>query len=306
MTDPARSPRRGIKPAANLSETAFPHAPVRPDSPPEVHPVCLLLPSMGDADLKNLVQDIKTNGQRHRVLLFEGKILDGRHRARACNELGIVPQYEEWSGSDPVAFVLSENLHRRHLDASQRAAVVAAAESYSTREAEAAAREKAGKKHETLTLAPRGARVNETGKAAAVAATTAGVSTRTMERARKIAKQGTPDDVREVIEGKVTVTTKAREIDARKRPPVSQETPAATPVTAGPAPAPEILEPDPADDSVNVPVVLKFTDREWERLRAIGKRSWNGYRVQAIVRAFVLLRLEDEEDRLEERARPAR
>ncbi len=180
---PTHPPRRGIKPHAQIPETRIPGTPVRPEVPPEVHPICLLLPEMSREDLARLKADIQAHGQRHPVLLYQGKILDGRHRARACEELGITARFENWEGADPVAFVLTENLHRRHLDASQRAAVVAAAESYSTHEAEAAARQKVGKVHKNETLAPRGAKVNETGKAAAAAAATAGVSPRTMERA---------------------------------------------------------------------------------------------------------------------------
>lgn len=56
-----------------------------------------------------------------------GAILDGANRYRACIESGVEPIMVPYSGNDPLQFVLSENLHRRHLTAGQHAAMVAAA-----------------------------------------------------------------------------------------------------------------------------------------------------------------------------------
>lgn len=47
-------------------------------------------------------------------------------RYRACGVVGIEPQFRTWDGSgEVVSFVVSLNLHRRHLDESQRALVAA-------------------------------------------------------------------------------------------------------------------------------------------------------------------------------------
>ena len=79
---------------------------------------------MSAEDFQALVDDIDNNGQREPVMIYEGMVLDGWHRYQACTSLGMEPTKFEFQGDDPVAFVLSQNLHRRHLSASQRAAAV--------------------------------------------------------------------------------------------------------------------------------------------------------------------------------------
>jgi len=86
----------------------------------QTHPIADLMPSMSEEEYKNLIEDIKVNGLIEPIYLFEGKILDGRHRYRACVELGIEPRFEEYSGNSPVSFVISKNLKRRHLTESQK------------------------------------------------------------------------------------------------------------------------------------------------------------------------------------------
>jgi len=82
---------------------------------------------MGDEDFQALKDDIEVNGQREPVWILDEMVLDGWHRYRACIELGIKPtQFNFQSDDDPSAFVISHNLHRRHLTASQRAAAVIA------------------------------------------------------------------------------------------------------------------------------------------------------------------------------------
>jgi hypothetical protein len=47
------------------------------------------------------------------------------HGLRACKAAGIEPEYTPYQGNDPLAFVISKNLKRRHLSTSQRAAIAA-------------------------------------------------------------------------------------------------------------------------------------------------------------------------------------
>ena len=91
----------------------------------EIDPVANLLPSMSEEEFQGLKSDIEQNGQREPIITHNRRLIDGRHRLRACNELGIVPRVEERSLDDPLQFVLSLNIHRRHLNESQRAMIAA-------------------------------------------------------------------------------------------------------------------------------------------------------------------------------------
>lgn len=91
------------------------------------HPLSAAFPAMQGMDFNALTQDIAVNGLHLPITLFNGMIIDGWHRYRACLESGVAPQFEDLpDGADPVAFVRSRNLHRRDLTPSQRAAAVVA------------------------------------------------------------------------------------------------------------------------------------------------------------------------------------
>ena len=82
---------------------------------------------MSAEEFTALKLDIERNGQREPIWTYQGRIIDGRNRFKACSELNIKPVIREWqgNGSDTslVAFVLSLNLHRRHLNSSQKAVI---------------------------------------------------------------------------------------------------------------------------------------------------------------------------------------
>ncbi|MCK9380837.1 MAG: ParB/RepB/Spo0J family partition protein [Sulfuritalea sp.] len=80
---------------------------------------------MTDAEFASLKADVAANGLNQPIVIHSGQILDGGNRYRACVEIGIEPATVEYSGTDPMAFVLSANMHRRHLTESQRAMIAA-------------------------------------------------------------------------------------------------------------------------------------------------------------------------------------
>lgn len=154
------------------------------------HPLSAAFPAMSADDFSALVEDIKVNGQREPVIVFEGMVLDGWHRYTACVQAGIEPQKFTFDASkDPVAFVLSQNLHRRHLSASQRAAAVVACTEWAP-----ASRPKKVEPSSTFS------KNNELAKAA-------GVTPRTITDAKTAHKAGLTDAVKD---GAMTVKEAAQ------------------------------------------------------------------------------------------------
>jgi len=154
------------------------------------HKLSELFPLLDGTDLDELVNDIKENGQIKSITLYEGQILDGRNRYLACQALGIVPNTQEYTGSDPFQFVVSKNLHRRHLTTSQRAMI--AAEIATTRHGGDRVSEQA----RNSTLAP----ISQTKAAEALK-----VSVDSVKKAANIKKKSSPKIVQAVKDGKLTL-----------------------------------------------------------------------------------------------------
>jgi hypothetical protein len=106
-----------------------------------VHPAAELLPAMADDELRDLGEDIRRHGQRIPISIQtdqEGveRLLDGRSRLDAMERL-VLPivrdgdlnrdqvDIQSISGNvDPYAYVLSANVHRRHLTSEQKREVI--------------------------------------------------------------------------------------------------------------------------------------------------------------------------------------
>lgn len=90
----------------------------------EFHPVASIFPLLAGDDFRALVEDIRENGQLEPIWTYQGQIIDGRNRYMACRSLGNEAATREWGGNGSLLdFVVSMNLHRRHLTSSQRAAI---------------------------------------------------------------------------------------------------------------------------------------------------------------------------------------
>lgn len=118
------------------AKAVTPSAKTPPQKPPEArvlvpkykpHPFAEMLPVMSEEQFNNLKMSILANGLLEKIVVYQGKVLDGRNRQQACLELGIAPKYRPF-GDDKneqaaVEFVISRNLQHRDLNKSQRAVV---------------------------------------------------------------------------------------------------------------------------------------------------------------------------------------
>ena len=71
----------------------------------KAHPAADLFPMLSEARLRELADDIKANGLREPIRLFDGLILDGRNRYAVCMLIDVKPGTKTWSGGDPWAYV---------------------------------------------------------------------------------------------------------------------------------------------------------------------------------------------------------
>ena len=91
----------------------------------EFHPLANIFPLIEGQAYQDLMADVLKHGVREPVWIYEGQILDGRNRYRAATAMSVPFETREYEGEDAAAFVVSLNLHRRHLNEAQRGMVAA-------------------------------------------------------------------------------------------------------------------------------------------------------------------------------------
>jgi N6-adenosine-specific RNA methylase IME4/ParB-like chromosome segregation protein Spo0J len=166
-------------------------------SDPPFHPLADVLPLIEGPEFDRLVADIAEHGLKDKITLYDGMILDGRNRYRACRVAGVTPDYIEFDDKDPAAFVLTKNLVRRHLGPSERAMVAA--------------------RMANLKWGQRADRV-EGSIDLSTAAKLVSVSEPSVKRARVVLEHGTPELVQAVDHGRIAVHEAYRKIkQARAR-----------------------------------------------------------------------------------------
>jgi ParB-like chromosome segregation protein Spo0J len=84
------------------------------------HPYASLFPLVQGSDFNDLVEDVRQHGVREPIALHHRPILDGRNRYRAAQAAGVPCLTRVCKGYDPAAFVVSANIHRRHLTEQRR------------------------------------------------------------------------------------------------------------------------------------------------------------------------------------------
>jgi hypothetical protein len=186
-----------------------------------------LLPKMSDEEFGELKSSIQTEGQHYPIIVNEDlEVLDGHHRFRACVELGIEPDFEVRKFDDKLhekKFVIEANLRRRHLNNFQL--VELAVPLLEIEKTLAKTRQSKGDKNGgemQLGIASDDAAPDIKSKATDVVAKKAGVSTRTLERGKKIMEKASEDDKQKLREGKTSISKVYQEIVTNENPQVEK------------------------------------------------------------------------------------
>jgi ParB-like chromosome segregation protein Spo0J len=172
----------------------------------EFHPYANIFPLMTGEPYAELVRSIRENGLRDPIVLFEGKVIDGRNRFLAAVDAGVEPRFEDLpEGMDPLAYVIDKNLKRRHLDEGQRAMVAAEIAQW-----------RLGDNQFTAGSANRPTQSQ--------AAEMLNVGDRSVRRAAAVLSQGTPEVTDAAKKGEISLT----EAEKIARKPADEQAAAAT------------------------------------------------------------------------------
>lgn len=178
-----------------------------PDYP--AHPVADIFPMMPDEALDKMAEDMKENGQQVPIIIHEGRTIDGRNRKEACRRAGIKPIYEEWQGKGSVvAWILSMNVHRRHLNDQQRAVIAARVKEILSEQAKERSAQNLRQNRDGTENRDPDSRTE--GSSAKAAATLLNVSKDATSKATKVLKSGHKSLVDAVTEGRVSLDAAAK------------------------------------------------------------------------------------------------
>lgn len=164
------------------------------------HELSSAFPDLEEPAFYELQEDIKANGLRNPITLYDNKVIDGWHRLRACMNLGLEPVLTELDG-DPVDFVIGQNIHRRHLTASQRAMALATCNAW---------RGIGSNQHDKLSYQ------YDTSLSIRELADKAKVSKVTAQRAKQVSQKGSEDIKEQVKKGAMTLAQAVQVVDGDK------------------------------------------------------------------------------------------
>ena len=172
----------------------------------ELHELCDLFPPMEEESFLKLEQDILENGVIDPIMMYEGKILDGRHRYAISKAYQIEVEFKEYDGNDALKFVISRNFHRRHLTQGQKAAIIASLQNWEI------ANQKDNKK-----LSKKSGEII-TPVSSKDRAESSGVSLKTQKKADLVAKEN-PELIKKIRDGEIPLDKGYKEIKTTKPKP---------------------------------------------------------------------------------------
>ena len=186
------------------------------------HPLSAAFPAMAAEDFQGLKDSIENIGVQNPITIFEGMVVDGWNRYKAANELGMdCPSKELDAWIDPVAFVRAQNKDRRHLPLSAWALI-----EVSLREWKPSHRPDKGELSSPLQASNQ------------EMADAVGVTKRTIQQAKAVQSNATPEVIAAVKSGEIGLPKAAA---IAKLPKEEQ---AAAIHKPAPKPAPAVVEPE--------------------------------------------------------------
>jgi len=195
----------------------------------EQHHLGRFLPPMVEADFKRLCEDIAANGLLEDIVLYEGKILDGWSRYRACQHARVEPRFREFAGDNPVAYVLSRHVQRRHLNPVQILRILEAARQ--ALEAEAMTRKRSALRRGCdMAESPVGRNSGQRGRVSERIAQMAGVSRDTVDDYHAVQTRGSAELKEALDREEVSISDAA---DVARQQPLDKQTQAVQRVRAG-------------------------------------------------------------------------
>ncbi len=207
------------------------------------HPLGALFPPMEAQEFENLVEDVRAHGIIKPIVLLDNMVLDGWQRYRAAEKAGIDPYFKEYDDPRaPLLFVISENIHRRHLNPSQKACL-------------------ALKLKDEIAKAIRpGRQANPPGTSRSAAAKIFQVSESLLAMAQSV-RTHSPSVFEEVAAGRLTVSVAYRSQEKYLMPkkPVKRK---------------KLIQAKTASE-LGIPDVFCAHETLWEFDRKMGEQGWN-------------------------------
>jgi len=209
----------------------------------KVHPLANLLPMLNQEELQSLANDIKVRGQRFGIVRWHGMIIDGRNRLSACAIAGIPPKIIDKDDALPdeksvMEFIMSANLERRHLSASERAIIAnemmkmqeemlrnsqsASPEALPANPAATPGEVEQPEQPEEAEEVPQPKPPRDKTKRLEAAAKKAGTSPAYVHEAKRIERES-PQKYNEIKEGKKTISQARKEIKDESDEPLDEE-----------------------------------------------------------------------------------
>jgi ParB-like chromosome segregation protein Spo0J len=92
-----------------------------------IHPFANITRTMPTPAFEAFCKDIEENGLHTPILIYQRRIVDGKHRYRACLKTGVEPRFKEFHGPlwKLLRLIKSNNYSRRHGNEKQNAFAIA-------------------------------------------------------------------------------------------------------------------------------------------------------------------------------------